>query len=161
MSLNRWIGMGRLTADPELKTTQTGLAVVRFSIAIDKTTKDGEKKADFIGCTAFGKTAEMICRYFQKGKMIAVEGSLNNNSYVDQNGTKHSTMQISVTNVSFCGDRQAVGQPQQPQQQQYQQPMQKPMQKPMQQQYKQPIINDIIGNLSDYESIISDGAVPF
>lgn len=158
MSLNKWIGMGRLTADPELKTTQAGLAVVRFSVAIDKISKDGEKKADFINCTAFGKTAEIVSRYFSKGKMIAVEGSLQNNNYTDQYGVKHYGMQILVNSVNFCGDRQQTTQ--QAPQQTYNKP---PQNNPQQ------FVNSVQGagvpsgldDLAGFEEIISDGDVPF
>lgn len=153
MSLNKWIGMGRLTADPETRQTQTGMQVVKFTIAIDRIPdRNGEKKADFISCTAFNKTAEIVSRYFTKGKMIAVEGNLQNNNYTDQNGVKHYGMQILVNSVNFCGDRQQTTQP-----------------APQPQQNPQQFVNSVQGagipsgldDLSDFEEIIGDGDVPF
>ena len=146
MSLNKWIGMGRLTADPETRQTQTGIQVVKFTVAIDRIPdKNGEKKADFVSCTAFNKTAEIVSRYFAKGKMIAVEGNLQNNNYTDQNGVKHYGMQILVNSVNFCGDRQ-----------------------PPQNNPQQFVINaqgagvpSGIDDLAGFEEIISDGDVPF
>lgn len=153
MSLNKWIGMGRLTTDPETRQTQTGMQVVKFTVAIDRMPdKNGEKKADFISCTAFNKTAEIVSRYFSKGKMIAVEGNLQNNNYTDQNGVKHYGMQILVNSVNFCGDRQQTTQP-----------------APQPQQNPQQFVGNAQGagvpsgldDLSDFEEIISDGDVPF
>ena len=159
MSLNKRIGMGRLTADPETRQTQTGMQVVKFTVAIDRMPdRNGEKKADCISCTAFNKTAEIVSRYFSKGKMIAVEGNLQNNNYTDQNGVKHYGMQILVNSVNFCGDRQQATQ--QTPQQTYNQP---------QQNNPQQFVNNAQGagvpsgidDLAGFEEIISDGDVPF
>ena len=155
MSLNKWIGMGRLTADPETRWTPAGMQVVKFTVAIDRIPdKNGEKKADFVSCTAFNKTAEIVSRYFAKGKMIAVEGNLQNNNYTDQNGVKHYGMQILVNSVNFCGDRQQT------------------IQQAPQQTYnnKAPqFVSNAQGagvpsgldDLAGFEEIISDGDVPF
>ena len=155
MSLNKWIGMGRLTADPETRRTPAGMQVVKFTVAIDRIPdKNGEKKADFVSCTAFNKTAEIVSRYFSKGKMIAVEGNLQNNNYTDQNGVKHYGMQILVNSVNFCGDRQQT------------------TQTAPQQTYnnKAPqFVSNAQGagvpsgldDLAGFEEIISDGDVPF
>ena len=114
--LNKVILMGRLTRDPELKNTNSGIAMCRFSVAVerryaDKTT--GERTADFLDCTAFKGTAEFVSRYFTKGSMILVEGSIQNNNYTDNNGVKHYSNNILVDNVSFCGgknDQNGAGQ---------------------------------------------------
>lgn len=104
--LNKIILMGRLVADPELKTTQSGVAVCRFKVAVDRPyQKDKEKQADFIPCTAWCNTAEFVSKYFSKGKMIIVEGSLRNSDYTDKNGIKHYSMDVSADNVSFGGDK--------------------------------------------------------
>lgn len=105
--LNRVILMGRLTADPELRQTQSGISVVKFNIAVNRKFKDdnGENQADFISITAWRKTAEFICNYFSKGKMIIVEGSLRNNNYTDANGVKHYSMDVLADSVSFAGSR--------------------------------------------------------
>ena len=161
--------MGRLVADPELKQTQTGKSVCRFKVAVDRNTKsqDGQKQADFISCTAWEKTAEVVSKYFAKGKPILVEGSLRNNDYTDQNGVKHYSMDVLVSSVSFVLKDSSQNQQQgyQPSQQ-YQQPPQYQAQRPPlphydaspQMQYAQ---QQDIGNLDDFEEILSGDKVPF
>lgn len=105
MSINCAIIMGRLTKDPELKTTNNGISYTWFTVAVDRPTKQGEeKKADFINCIAWRGTAEFICRNFSKGKLIAVNGKIETGSYTNQNGEKVNTMEILARDVSFCGD---------------------------------------------------------
>lgn len=100
--LNRVILIGRLVADPEYRQTQSGVSVCRFRIAVDRPyQKDKERQADFIGCTAWRNTADFVSRYFSKGKMIIVEGSLHNNDYTDNNGVKHYSMDVLANNVGF------------------------------------------------------------
>ncbi len=96
--------MGRLTADPELKYTQSNTAFTRFSIAVDRAyTKAGEERqADFISITAWNKTAEFVCKYFQKGKRIALNGSIRTGSYIDKDGNKRYTFEVWANNVEFC-----------------------------------------------------------
>lgn len=103
--LNRVILMGRLTADPELRQTQSGISFVKFNIAVDRKFKNdnGEHQTDFISVTAWRKTAEFVSRYFSKGQMIVIEGSLRNNNYEDQNGVKHYSMDVLADSVSFAG----------------------------------------------------------
>ena len=87
--MNRVILMGRFTADPELRQTPQGTAVTRFTIAVDRRfRKEGGQQADFITCVAWRQTAEFICRYFQKGRMIAVEGQLQSRSWDGQDGKR-------------------------------------------------------------------------
>jgi single-strand DNA-binding protein len=97
--------MGRLTADPEMKTTTNGVSVTSFTLAVDRSfSKDGERKADFIDCVAWRGTAEFICKHFTKGKLMAVDGAIQTRSYEDKNGNKRKTVEIVVANVNFCGD---------------------------------------------------------
>ena len=113
--LNQVILMGRLTADPELRTTTTGISVTSFTIAVDRDrTTDGNRKTDFICCAAWRQTAEFICKYFQKGRMIAVRGKLQKKEYTDKAGTKHDTYEVVVDNVNFCGDKMTNAEPMQP-----------------------------------------------
>ena len=81
--------MGRLTADPELKTTQSGVSVTSFSVAVDRAyrSKDQERQTDFINCVAWRQTAEFITRYFHKGNRIALQGSLQSRSYTANDGS--------------------------------------------------------------------------
>lgn len=109
--LNTAIIMGRLTADPELRTTNTGLAVTTFTVAVDRGyVRAGEQRqADFINCVAWRQQAEFITKYFQKGSMIAVQGSIQTRSYDDRNGNKRYVTEIVVNNVSFCGSKAESG----------------------------------------------------
>ena len=95
MSINTAVIMGRLTADPELKTTSSGLSVLSFSVAVERNyQKEGEEKAvDFINVVAWRKTAEFVSKYFHKGSMIAVTGSLQTRSYEDKNGNKRKAFE--------------------------------------------------------------------
>ena len=144
---NRIILMGRLTKDPELKNTQSGIPMCRFSIAVDRAYSKGqEKQTDFFDITAWRQTAEFVAKYFSKGRMIHVEGKLQNNNYTDQNGVKQYRNAIIADNVAFCGDKsgnQQNGQAppaQQPYQNQYQQgyAQNQGYQQPYQQGYAQP-----------------------
>ena len=100
--MNKVILMGRLVADPEFRQTTSGIPVCRVRIAVDRPfRKDQERQADFINITCWRNTAEFVSRYFNKGKMIIVEGSLRNNDYTDNNGVKHYSMEVQADNVSF------------------------------------------------------------
>ena len=105
MSINTAVIMGRLTADPELKTTASGLSVLSFSVAVERNyQKEGEEKAvDFINVVAWRKTAEFVSKYFHKGSMIAVEGSIPTRKYEDKDGNKRTAFEILANTVSFCG----------------------------------------------------------
>lgn len=105
--LNNVVLMGRLTFEPELKVTQSGVSVVRFGLAVDRRyqQQNAEKKTDFIDCVAWRQTAEFIEKYFHKGNMIAVEGSIQTENYVDQNGTNRKSVTVVANNVSFCGSK--------------------------------------------------------
>ena len=107
--MNKVILIGRLTADPELRQTQSGVASCRFTIAVNRKYKNdkGETEADFITCQAWRQTAEFISRYFTKGKMIALEGSLRTGKYQDKNysDVTHYTTDVFVDSVEFCGDK--------------------------------------------------------
>ena len=95
--------MGRLAADPELKTTQSGIAVTSFRIAVDRTyqPKDQEKVADWIDVVAWRNTAEFVTRYFHKGSMIAVQGSIQTRSYTGRDGNKRTAVEVIADNVFF------------------------------------------------------------
>ena len=103
--------MGRLTTAPELKTTPTGVSVTSFSIAVDRNfVRQGEQRqADFINCIAWRQTAEFVSRYFVKGQLVAVNGSIQTGSYTDNNGNKRYTTDVVVDSVNFTGDRRDGG----------------------------------------------------
>ena len=104
--LNCAVIMGRLTADPELRQTPSGVSVTRFTVAVDRgyVRQGEERKADFINVVAWRQTAEFVTRYFSKGSMIAVQGSIQTGSY-EKDGIKRSTFEIIADNVSFCGSK--------------------------------------------------------
>ena len=114
--MNNVILIGRLVADPELKTTQSGIEVTSFRIAVDRPySKDGEKKADFIDIVAWRKTAAFICQYFTKGKPIVINGSLQTRSYETKDGSKRYVTEVLADNVEFVpnskNDGYTVAQP--------------------------------------------------
>lgn len=92
MSLNCAVIMGRLTAAPELRTTKSGLSVTTFSVAVDRAyAKPGEERqTDFINVVAWKQTAAFVTRYFEKGQMIAVQGSIQTRNYEDKNGNRRT-----------------------------------------------------------------------
>ena len=97
---------GRLAADPKQKTTQNGTAVTSFSLAVQRNVKgsDGEYGTDWIDCVAWKGTAEFICKYFQKGQLMAVNGTLQTRSY-EKDGVKRKTTQVVVQSAYFCESR--------------------------------------------------------
>ena len=146
-----------MCSDPELRQTQNGIASCQFTVAVNRKFADkntGERQADFIRCQAWRQTAEFVSKYFSKGKMIAVEGSLRTGSYQDKNhpDVMHYTTDLMVDNVEFCGDktgtnpRQAAAEPVN-----------------IVEQAKAAGVETAMdyGNLSDFEEILSDGDCPF
>lgn len=112
--MNKVILCGRLTADPELKQTTSGIATCRFTVAVDRriaNKETGEREADFVTCVAWRKTAEFLSKFFSKGKLICLEGSLRNNNYQDKNHSDvtHYTMEVQVDNIEFCGGKNDSG----------------------------------------------------
>lgn len=97
--------MGRLVADPELRTTQNGTNVCSFRIACDRnyTASGQECQADFIDVVAWRQSAEFISKYFQKGSMIAIDGSLQSRQYQDKNGNKRTAVEVLANHISFAG----------------------------------------------------------
>lgn len=107
--MNIAILMGRLTATPELKHTTSGISVTSFNLAIDRRFKTGdEKQTDFINCMAWRQTAEFITKYFQKGSMIAVEGTIQTRKYTDKNGNNRVATDVVVNQVHFTGEKQGT-----------------------------------------------------
>lgn len=95
---------GRLTRNPEIRYSQSAepVAVTRFGVAVNrKFKKDGEQDADFINCVTFGKTAEFISKYFTKGKMIGIVGSIVTNSWTDDKGQKRYSIEVKVEEAEF------------------------------------------------------------
>ena len=108
--MNKVILMGRLTADPELRQTPQGTAVTRFTVAVNRRySKDSQQQADFITCVAWRQTAEFICRFFSKGRMIAVEGSLQVRTWDDRDGKRQYSTEVIVDNAEFTGSKNETG----------------------------------------------------
>ena len=154
MALNRVILYGRLTKNPDFRQTTAGTPVCKFTGACDRqfaNKQTGEREADFIECKAWRNTAEFVSRWFTRGSSITVEGSLRNNNYTDSNGVKHYGYVVMADNVGFGGDKR----------------------NDTQQQNTQPRFDTIpqaappanqsinIGDLGDFEEILSDGDTPF
>ena len=109
--LNHITIMGRLTRDPEMRSTQSGVAVASFTLAVDRDFggKDGgEKQTDFIDCTAWRHTAEFVSKYFSKGRMAVVSGRLQIDSYTDNDGNKRKSAKVIADNIYF-GDSKKDG----------------------------------------------------
>lgn len=107
--LNHIAIMGRLTRDPELRRTQSGLAVAGFTLAVDRdySGKDGgEKEVDFIDCVAWRSTGEFVSKYFTKGQMAVVSGRLQIRGYTDKDGQKRRVAEIVADNVYFAGKKE-------------------------------------------------------
>lgn len=109
--LNMVCLMGRLAADPELRHTQTQIPVTSFRIAVDRTfqPKGQEKQTDWIDIVAWRNTAEFVTRYFHKGSMIAVQGSIQTRSYTDKDGNKRTAFEVVADNVFFAESKRDGG----------------------------------------------------
>ena len=115
--LNHIVIMGRLTRDPELRRTGSGIAVASFSVAVDRdipNKESGERETDFIDCVAWRGTGEFVSKYFQKGSMIVVSGRLQIRSWNDKDGNKRRSAEVVADNVYFgdskrSGDQQRSG----------------------------------------------------
>ena len=105
--MNKVILIGRLTKDPKLKTTASGIASTNFSVAVQRnfTNHNGEREADFINCVAWRKQAENIAKYCNKGSQVAVDGRIQVRSYDGQDGTKKYVTEVVADNVTFLGSK--------------------------------------------------------
>lgn len=152
-SINKVILMGRLTADPELKHTQSGVATCQITVAVDRnyTSQNGDKQTDFLSVIAWRQTAEFICKYFSKGKLIIVEGNLRSRIYEDKrySDVKHYVTEVYADNVQF-GETKAASQAT-ASTSQTTQAAAPPSAQPAAPQL----------NLSDFEEVSTDGDLPF
>lgn len=107
--MNTVVLMGRLTRDPEIRYSQTGTAVARFNLAVNRRySKDGEPGADFINCIAFGKSAEFAEKYFRKGLKIVIRGRIQTGSYTNQNGATVYTTDVVIEEQNFAESKAAA-----------------------------------------------------
>lgn len=135
--------MGRLVANPELKQTQSGIAVTSFTIACDRSyCKAGqERQTDWIDCVAWRSNAEFICKYFGKGQLIAVQGELQTRNYTDRDGNKRKATEVVVSQAHFAESKKDTGN-----NNTYQKPKGQP---------------DISADDGDFEGITDDSDLPF
>lgn len=104
--INNVVLMGRMTDNAELRKTPNDVSVTSFTVAIDRNHKQGDaKQTDFINVVAWRNTAEFVTRYFRKGDMIALQGSIQTKKYEDKNGNKRVAVEVVADNVSFCGGK--------------------------------------------------------
>ena len=141
---------GRLTADPELKTTQNNINVVTFSIAVNRNfrSKDAAQQADFFNVTAWRATADFVSRYFRKGSSIFIVGSIQNRSWTDQQGQKRYATDIIAEDVQFVDSRSENSSA----------PAQQPH---MPEAYAAPAYSNQAGMASNFEDIKTDDDLPF
>ena len=109
--MNKVILVGRLTKDPEMRTTASGVASTTFTLAVNRnfTNQNGEREADFLNCVAWRRLAETIAKFCTKGSQVAVEGRIQTRSYDAQDGTKRYVTEIMVDNIDFLGSRKDAG----------------------------------------------------
>ncbi len=108
--MNVVVLIGRLTDNPELRHTNSNIAVTRFSIAVDRAYRSGEERqTDFINIVAWRQTAEFITRYFKKGQRIGIEGSLRMNRYTDKDGNNRTSYEVVANNVHFVENKRDSG----------------------------------------------------
>ena len=136
--MNNCVLKGRLVADPELRQTPSNISVCKFTVAVDAYAKEGEKKADFIPCTAWRGTADFISKYFTKGQEILVFGALKNNDYTDKDGVKRYGFNLQVSQAEFCGSKSSNTSAS-----------------------ETPNNSNPLGDMTGFEEILSDGDVPF
>lgn len=108
--INNIVLMGRLTADPELKHTNSDVAVTSFTLAVERDYRQGDERiSDFINCVAWRGTAEFVSKYFAKGQMMALTGTLQSRQYEDKQGSRRTAWEVVANNVSFCGGKVESG----------------------------------------------------
>lgn len=160
--LNKVILMGRLTSDPELRQSANNISSCRFTVAVDRdyTPQGQDRQADFISVTAWRQTAEFVSKYFHKGSMIIVEGSLRTGSYNDKKypDVKHFTTDVQADRVQFGESKRSAGDngeyAERPTS--FEPPKQESPKAP---QEANPSL--AIGNLNDFEEILGDDELPF
>nr|WP_158580846.1 single-stranded DNA-binding protein [Butyricicoccus sp. AM28-25] len=105
--MNKIVIIGRLTRDPELKSTNAGTSVCNFSVAVDRTYRDkeGNRPTDFFDISVFGATAEFVAKYFKKGSSIAVSGAMESRKFVDKDGNNRIAWSLHADEVNFCGSK--------------------------------------------------------
>lgn len=110
--LNKWCGMGRLTADPEMRKTKSGTSVTSFTLAVGRDfARQGEQQTDFIDIVAWGKTAEFTSKWFSKGQLVAVSGRIQVRNWEDKNGQKRRSFEVIAEEAHFAEPKRESMQP--------------------------------------------------
>ena len=149
--LNRVVLMGRLTADPELRQTPNNISVVTFTLAVERTYQAdrNNRQADFINIVAWRSTAEFVSKYFVKGQLVAVEGSIQTRNYEDKNGNKRTAFEVVADQVFFAeAKRDGAAKP-------------TATFNPPQFQEPEQGSNFSLGNLGDFVDLDTDDELPF
>ena len=151
--------MGRLAADPQLRQTTTGKNVASFRIACDRGRRDanGQSQADWLDVVAWDRTAEFVCKYFQKGSLIAIDGRLQSRQYQDKNGNNRTAIEIVANNVNFAAPKSANAAPMSDAG--YGAPMAAPAARPAVQANPAPSYS--AGSNDDFALIEDEGDLPF
>lgn len=165
--LNKVILMGRLTHEPELKASQSGISVLTFSLAVERSyARQGEERqTDFINCVAWRQTAEFIAKYFPKGAMIAVEGELQTRKYTTRDGSERAVTEVIVSSASFTGEKRSemddagYKTPPKTAPSVYETDNKERSVRQVEDRQRNEIKQTI--DISDFEEIISDGEIPF
>ena len=148
-SINKVILMGRLTSDPELRQTPNGVSTCQFTVAVTRgyTSQNGERQSDFINVVAWRQTAEFVCRYFNKGRLILVEGELRTRTYDDKRypDVKHYVTEVLVDHAYFGGDSGGS----------------KSSSASPPPQHQSSAAAPASADLSDFEEVVSDSDLPF
>ena len=164
--LNKVILMGRITRELELKQTPSGVSALTFDVAVERDYADqnGNRETDFITCVAWRQTADFIYKFFDKGRMIALEGALRKRTYDDKNGNKRYVTEVYVDKAHFTGEKKADegGQPS------YRQPvsehdrrLEESFKANAGKQNQEPAAQGLPDGLDDFDEVISDEGVPF
>ena len=157
--LNKAILIGRLTADPELRQTPNGISVTSFSVAIDRRySKGAERQTDFLDVVAWRQQAEFVSKYFQKGRLIGVEGSIQVRSYTDRDGNKRRAWEIQADNVFFVDSKNSSSGDNAPAF--YGEPASAPA-APAPAAAAAPSVSYSSGSVGDFEEIEADSDLPF
>lgn len=151
--------MGRLARDPELRQTTTGKNVASFRIACDRGRRDanGQSQADWIDVVAWDRQAEFVCKYFQKGSLIVVDGRLQTRNYQDKNGATRTAVEVVANNINFAGPKSSNAAPMGDAG--YSAPMAAPAPRPAAQQAPAPSYS--AGSNDDFALIEDEGDLPF
>lgn len=167
--MNKVLLTGRITKDPEIRYSQSGMASVRFTLAVDRATSrdaNGNRQADFVSCVAFRQSADFISRYVKKGNMLAIEGSITTGQFQDQQGQMRYTTDVVIDRVENLSPRDPNQTPQMTQQ-----PQANPYQgynnptygqaRPQAPQYQQPAYQEAPEAPKSFSVDVSDDDLPF